>query len=149
MEGFCMRNPFEMADELRRWALSADEDLLNASHALKLGRRCPLKTVCYHAQQCVEMYLKSVLMLQRIRFPYTHDIELLAGLLPGNKRPPLHRALQRQITRYAVVTRYPGEYEPLTLAEAREAVKVARRVRSWCRKLLPPAALRKTGPKLK
>ena len=39
---------------LRQWIEKAENDLLNAAHALKLGKRCPTDTVCYHAQQCVE-----------------------------------------------------------------------------------------------
>jgi hypothetical protein len=39
------------------------------------------------------------------------------------------------------VTRYPGDYEAISLAEARYAVKVARRVRRQIRKRLPKEAL--------
>ncbi len=35
---------------------------------------------------------------------------------------------QDRLTEYGTVTRYPGNYEPITLDEAREAVKVARRI---------------------
>jgi HEPN domain-containing protein len=38
--------------------------------------------------------------------------------------------------KYATVTRYPGDYEPISMAEAREAVKIARRVRWEVRKIL-------------
>jgi HEPN domain-containing protein len=137
-----MRDPFEILSELRQWVLRAEEDLLNASNTLKLGRRCPVQTVCFHAQQCAEKYLKSLLVLEDVRFPHTHDIERLIALLPVKSRPPLDLHWQRRLGRYAVVTRYPGDYLPIALAEAREAVKVARCVRAWCRRLLPRAALR-------
>jgi cell wall assembly regulator SMI1 len=39
------------------------------------------------------------------------------------------------------VTRYPGDYEPITLAEARKAVTLARRVRRELRRHLPGQAL--------
>ena len=57
-------------------------------------------------------------------------------------RPDLTPSEQVALTRYATVTRYPGDYEAILLAEARDAVKVARRVRRQIRKRLPQEALR-------
>jgi len=50
---------------------------------------------------------------------------------------------QRRLTTYATVTRYPGDYEPISLAEARRAIALARRVRREVRRLLPSSALRR------
>ncbi|MBW8876798.1 MAG: HEPN domain-containing protein [Acidobacteria bacterium] len=47
----------------KEWLFKADNDLANAAHTLKLGASCPTDTVCFHAQQCVEKYLKAVLVL--------------------------------------------------------------------------------------
>lgn len=41
------------------WVAKAEEDLKTAAHTLKLGRSCPTATVCFHAQQSVEKYLKA------------------------------------------------------------------------------------------
>jgi hypothetical protein len=49
---------------------------------------------------------------------------------------------QERLTDYATVTRYPGDYEPIPLSETRKALRVARRVRSPIRKLLPRKVLR-------
>jgi len=57
------------------WARKAENDLKNATHALKLGAECPTDTVCFHAQQCVEKYLKALLTFLGIDFPKTHDAE--------------------------------------------------------------------------
>ncbi len=48
----------------------------------------------------------------------------------------------QQLTDYATITRYPGNYESIGFAEARRAVTIARRVRRQARKLLPKAALK-------
>lgn len=47
---------------VRQWVEKAENDLKNATHTLKLGRDCPTDTVCFHAQQCVEKYLKALLV---------------------------------------------------------------------------------------
>ena len=48
---------------------------------------------------------------------------------------------QCNATKYATVLRYPGDYEPITLEEARAAVEMARRGRASLRTLLPQAIL--------
>jgi HEPN domain-containing protein len=66
----------------REWADKADNDLKTAAHTLKLGDKCPTDTVCFHAQQCVEKYLKAFFVVLEIEFPRTHDIEILVSLMP-------------------------------------------------------------------
>ena len=127
----------------RDWVQKAENDLKNAAYTLGMGEDCPTDTVCFHAQQCVEKYLKAFLVLKSINFPKAHDIKELIVLLPSNSRPKLTPEEQRRLTDYATVTRYPGDYEPISLAEARRAVKIARRVRNEIRKLLPKEMLRK------
>jgi len=125
------------------WVQKAENDLKNATYTLGMGEDCPTDTVCFHAQQCVEKYLKAFLVLRRINFPKTHDIKELIVLLPSNSRPKLTPEEQRRLADYATVTRYPGDYEPISLAETRRAVRIARRVRNEMRKLLPKEMLRK------
>lgn len=131
-----------LAEVIREWVEKAENDLKNASHTLKLGKECPVDTVCFHAQQCVEKYLKGVLILRSIPFPKTHDIEALYALLPPSARPHLSQMDQKQLTRYVTAMRYPGDYLPITLAEARSSVVLARRIRKEIRAILPRAALR-------
>ncbi len=127
---------------LRQWVQKAENDLLNAAQVLKLAKRIPVDTVCYHAQQCVEKYVKALLINRDLDFPKTHNIAVLIKLLPPNARPDIPLADQDRLTEYATTTRYPGDYDPLALADARTAVKLARRVRSHVRKRLPKASLK-------
>ncbi len=48
------------------------------------------------------------------------------ALLPPRLRPSLDNEEMDKLTDYATVTRYPGDYEPISLTEARQAVKMAR-----------------------
>jgi len=125
----------------REWVAKAENDLKNAAHTLEMGDDCPTDTVCFHAQQCIEKYLKAVLVIKGIDFPKTHELAELVALAPEDFGPILDEAQQDRMTEYATVTRYPGDYEPITLEEAREAVEVARRARNEIRKLLPKEAL--------
>ncbi len=127
---------------VREWVEKAENDLKTAAHTLILGSDCPTDTVCFHAQQCVEKYLKALLVFKHIDFPKTHDVGELTTLTTGLVRLEIPVAEKRRLTAYATVTRYPGDYEPITLSEARRAVALARRTRKEIRRLLPKEALR-------
>ena len=137
---------FEIDDEVvfvvRQWVQKAENDLKNAAHTLKLGAAGPTDTVCFHAQQCVEKYLKALLVLHGIEFARVHHIGDLISRLPARLRPDLTPEEQERLTDYAVSTRYPGDYERIPLNEARNAVQIARRARKQIRHHLPATSLR-------
>ena len=54
-----MTEPRDVARQVRQWLEKADDDLRNAEHTLTIFDDCPFDTVCFHAQQCVEKYLKG------------------------------------------------------------------------------------------
>ena len=126
---------------VREWITKGENDLKNAANTLKMGEDCPTDTVCFHAQQCVEKYLKALLVWKGIPFPKTHDLAALVAILPKVLQNILAGEEQELLTEYAAVTRYPGDYEDITLTEARTAVRVARKIRKDIRKLLPREAL--------
>jgi HEPN domain-containing protein len=84
-----------------------------ASHTLELEEDCPTDTVAFHAQQCVEKYLKALLVVDGIDFPRTHSLSVLLDLVEESKRPALTTEEQERLTDYATTTRYPGEYEAI------------------------------------
>ncbi|UCF90478.1 MAG: HEPN domain-containing protein [Desulfobacterales bacterium] len=137
-----MQRDEQVIKVVREWMEKAENDPKNAAFTLKMGEDCPTDTVCFHAQQCVEKYLKAFLTFKTVDFPKTHDMGELLALISESARPQLAVAEQRRLTAYATVTRYPGDYEPIPLAEVRRAVAIARRVRKEVRALLPKNALR-------
>ncbi len=122
-----------------QWVEKAENDLKNAAHTVRLKTDCPTDTVCFHAHQCVEKYLKALLVLNDIEFTRTHQISTLLALVPAQARPLLSQAEQDRLTEYAVTTRYPGDYDPIPREEALDAVRLARRVRNQVRRRLPEA----------
>ncbi len=138
-----MPTPDPVIAAIREWLAKADNDLTNAVHTLTLGANCPSDTVCFHAQQCVEKYIKALLIFRGTAFPKTHDIHLLRELLPPRLRPKLERKIQERLTQHATVLRYPNFGPDVSLSEARKAVAIARRARKEIRSHLPRAALRK------
>lgn len=92
---------------------------------------------CFDAQQAAEKAIKAVLLHLGVRFPYTHDLVDLLDLIEktGKTIPKAVRGADR-LTRFAVVTRYPGVMEPVTRREYTRAVKVAGQVVRWAEKLM-------------
>ena len=123
-----------------QWVEKAEHDLTTASYTLRFRANCPTDTVCFHAQQCVEKYLKALLVLNDVEFGRTHHINALLALLPPSICPEMTPEEQDRFTEYAVTTRYPGDYDPITREEAKQAVQIARRVRNQARRRLPTAA---------
>lgn len=131
-----MPSPEQLLAVAREWVLKADEDPKAAANLMKMGGDCPTAAVGFHAQQCVEKCLKARLVSDGMDFPRTHDIEMLVSRLPVDAVTALPVAAQRELTTYATVTRYPGDYDPVSLRDARQAISWARRVRREVRGLM-------------
>jgi HEPN domain-containing protein len=121
---------------VKQWIQKAEEDFRTAEYLLVLKEDCPLNPVCFHSQQCVEKYIKALLVYCSIQFPKSHDVVELLNLVPKNYRPDLSIYDLAIINRYAVDTRYPGEWEIITRQEAEESVRIAGDVRQKIRQKL-------------
>jgi HEPN domain-containing protein len=133
----------ETVQIVAEWIGKAENDFRTATITLDDERGGPTDRICFHAQQCVEKYLKGLLVLCGQPFPKTHDLETICALLPESWRPDLPPKVLERFTAYATVTRYPGEYAEITEDEARSALSVARRVRKHVRTLVPAEAIRR------
>ena len=113
------------------WLQRARSDLALSRAALD-SPGVLLEDACLHAQQCAEKAFKALLVQRAIAFPRTHVLETLADLLKaaGVDLPSeVDEALT--LTQYAVQTRYPGEWEPVTDEEALSAIDTAAQVLAW------------------
>jgi HEPN domain-containing protein len=124
----------EVLEVAREWIQVAEGDLAAARLLLNAGG--PAFTVCFHAQQAAEKYLKAVLVMNRARVGKTHDIGELLQLLPAAQRPPLTPEAAAELTRGAVATRYPEAPAP-SGEEAERLLRYVDMVRKSVRSALP------------
>lgn len=136
-----MSGPPEVIRQIRQWAEKAEHDFTTAEYMLTLLKNCPFDTICFHAQQCAEKYLKGFLVFRAIDFPKTHDLVILLNLAGGFAVLGVDLPDIEPLNRYPVEARYPGEWESFTRGEAEEAVRLARKVREAVRKHLPELGL--------
>ncbi|MCX5654652.1 MAG: HEPN domain-containing protein [Planctomycetota bacterium] len=118
------------------WVAKAEGDLLNIENNMA-SREVPWDTVCFHAQQAAEKYLKALLVSRGRIPPKTHD--LVALLTECMDLEPGLEVIEEEchaLTAHAIGTRYPADlYEP-DEAEARRMHEAARRVRVAVRQRL-------------
>jgi HEPN domain-containing protein len=116
----------------REWIDKAEGDFATARREIRVRQAPNYDAVCFHAQQCVEKYLKARLQEAELSFGRTHDLAALLNLLLSLEpswesfRPHL-----RMLTTFAVGVRYPGE--SADTAMAREALMLCRDMRRHIR----------------
>ena len=123
------------ADLVRGWLRKAESDLVNAEMCLSAERA--LDTVCFHAQQMAEKYLKAYLTAYEIDFPFVHNLEKLI-VLCAQRDPSFLRiqALSQELTPYAVQLRYDDEFWP-SAETAHQALDAALTIKDFVVDRLP------------
>ncbi len=119
-------------DVVRAWFKKAENDLVTAEHTLTLEHP-PYDTICFHAEQCAEKYLKGFLTFLEIEFPKTHSIEDLVSLCKKSA-PSIESELGdvEILSSYGVEVRYPDElYYDIPAEDAHEAISLAKKVREF------------------
>lgn len=123
-----------MPADAREWLEFADADL-RAARLLLADENVPSRIACFHAQQASEKALKAALVAESIPFRKTHDIVVLAGLVPVRLSADLSTLDLLVLQPWAVDGRYPGDLPDATDGEASEvvdtAIAVVGAVRAW------------------
>ena len=128
----------DKSDIVKAWIRKAGNDLINATNSINIKPKPPLDTVCFHAQQCAEKYLKAYLVQCGINFEKTHDLGelvLLAAKVDGDFQEIID--ISEKLTDYAVDIRYPLLLEEPTEEEARETIEMAEKIKEFVLSKLP------------
>lgn len=116
-------------DDPREWINRARSDLTQATNEVP---GVYIESLCFNAQQSAEKAIKAVMISRNIEFPFVHDLDFLLSLLEdkGEVIPaPIQQA--SKLTKYAAITRYPGDTDPVTIQEYTEAIAIAEAVLHW------------------
>lgn len=116
---------------VKAWFKKAENDILNAENTIKMENP-PCDTICFHAQQCAEKYLKGFLTFHKIYVPKTHSLEDLVELCK-QVVPEIEAELENieVLSGYGVEVRYPNEvYYDIPKEDAQEAIDLARKVKA-------------------
>jgi len=117
---------------VKLWIKKAENDLIHAENSIMITPKPPLDTVCFHAQQCAEKYLKASLVFHNIEFEKIHDLGELISLSAKVDKTFLEIIdAGERLTDYAVEIRYPIFLEEPTKEEAKEAIKLAIKIKEF------------------
>ena len=117
-----------MNAQTKEWRAKADGDQATAMREYRARKNPNYDSACFHAQQCIEKYLKATLVKNKASFSKIHDLEVLLDLcLPLYPLWEPMRDDMQLLTQYAVQFRYPGE--SADKEEAKQAVTAMNRTR--------------------
>jgi len=92
------------------WLAKAEGDFATVERESRARTHRNNDAICFHAEQCVEKYIKARLAETSISFPKTHDLTLLLDLAKSSE--PMWEVFRGDLaflTECAVKFRYPGE----------------------------------------
>ena len=119
----------------QEWIDKAKGDFHTASREARVRKMPNYDAVCFHCQQCAEKYLKAFLQEQDQPLGRTHDlIELLELCLLLDPTFDIQRDTLKDLTKYAVEFRYPGEMA--VREDARATLRAVRTFRDFIRQKL-------------
>jgi HEPN domain-containing protein len=120
---------------VNEWVLKAEGDFVSALREYRARKLPNFDSASFHAQQCIEKYLKALLQKHEIRFEKIHDLLVLKGLcisiLPELE---FHKDSLSYLNQFAVAFRYPGE--TASREDAKRALKIMKELRSVLRTAL-------------
>ncbi len=121
----------DKAKWVNEWKQKAENDLRTAEIVL-LSPNPPTDTICFHAQQCAEKYLKSYLTSKDITIEKTHDLTRVNNICIGID-PDFEELSDKAelLSGYAIEIRYPGDFIECSIGEAEEAVEMAKAFRDF------------------
>ena len=106
----------------------AQDDLQVAKVLLESGKDFALDSICFHAQQAAEKYMKAALIYLGIDPARTHDLETLALQLPAETQTTLIPKELKHLSSFAVESRYGQTATCPDPKAARFAIEAAERV---------------------
>jgi len=117
---------------VKEWIILVEGDLKTAKDELSVSEPFT-NTICFHSQQCIEKYLKAYLTFFGKPFRKTHDLtELINECIElDSDFQILFKLNVDRLTQYAIDVRYPEEVYFPSLAEAKQAIEIAEKVKSF------------------
>ena len=121
-----------MIDIVDNWIKKAEEDLKLIENEFNYTPTEDIvrSAICFHAQQLAEKMLKAYLSYKKVNFKKTHDLELLLELCIREDKE-FERLDTGNLTDYAIEVRYPDDIYIPSFEEAKEAYKMALKIRNF------------------
>lgn len=125
----------EKEEYIRNWLYRAKEDVAVIENLIDSGIEFYTSTICFHAQQAVEKYLKSFLIYHDVDFPRTHDVDFL--LIECQKIDNINFDFDfKSLTEFGVSVRYPDDFFVPGVSETKEYSEIAKEVQGTVERMI-------------
>lgn len=99
-----------MKNVVKEWIVKAEGDFASTLREYRARKSPNYDSACFHAQQCIEKYLKGTPQKHNIAFRKTHDLAVLLDMcLPKYPIWSTWENDMKTLSHFAVQFRYPGE----------------------------------------
>ena len=118
----------ERSEYIRQWLFRADEDMAVINSLASQHIEHYTSSICFHAQQAVEKFLKAFLIYHDRDFPRTHDLDYLL-----EKCCEIDSAFcgidLKSLTDYGVSVRYPDDFYVPEVQETKDYINIAKEIK--------------------
>ena len=125
----------EKSDYIKNWLYRAREDVAVMKELHDSNQESFTSTICFHAQQAVEKYLKIFLIFHDVDFPRTHDVDFLLMECQKIDNKSFNIDL-KSLTEFGVSIRYPDDFYIPTVKESNEYFELTLTVSDIIEKLI-------------
>ena len=125
----------DKAEYIKNWLFRANEDIAVIKSLVNDGAEFYTSSICFHAQQASEKFLKAFLAYHDVDFPRTHDLDFL--LLECQKiNKEAFQIDFKSLTDFGASVRYPDDFYIPDEEEALEYRDTAISVKEIVEKLI-------------
>lgn len=123
-----------MKQTTSEWIKKAEKDYLVIKNEIS-SKNPVYDAICFHAQQCIEKYLKALINEQGITIPKIHDLNVLFNICkPFASELEEYKEEISDLSTFAIAFRYPGENASKN--EANFSINAMKKIRKLIRKIL-------------
>jgi len=125
----------DKSEYIQNWLFRANEDISVIHSLTGIDSEFYTSTICFHAQQAVEKFLKAFLIYHDVDFPKTHDLDFLLAKCQHIDKSSFEIDL-KSLTDFGVTIRYPDDFYIPGVKETEEYVKIAEEIRSIIERMI-------------
>ena len=125
----------EKSEYIKNWLFRANEDIAVIESLAGINFEFYTSTICFHAQQASEKFLKAFLIYQDIDFPKTHDLDFLLMECQKIDKHSFDIDL-KSLTDFGVSIRYPDDFYVPGVNETKEYFTIATKIKNLIEKLI-------------
>jgi|WetSurMetagenome_2_1015567.scaffolds.fasta_scaffold1151195_1 HEPN domain-containing protein len=125
----------EKSEYIKNWLFRANEDIAVIKNLIESGAEFYTSTICFHAQQASEKFLKAFLVYHDVDFPKTHDVDFL--LLECQKINNTAFEIDlKSLTDFGIAVRYPDDFYIPDVKETLEYRDIAFEIKEIVERLI-------------